>query len=168
MKNRMKNRMKNIMKNRMKKNIFIMATSIALTGSASAASVRVDFTATGGNITANPNGFVFSSQDLDSTGVSFDITVSAVIPTGGPTNPGGDILRNNGGLGSTVENTGGFINVIGGVSEVLRFTISNVAGLQAGETLQVANLLSQNGNSTAVDQSGGSVSYTHLTLPTKA
>ena len=152
----MKNRMKNIMKNIMKKNIFIMATSIALIGSASASSVIVDFTAAGVSNNANGDGFVFSSQDVSlvSTGVSFDITVSAVIPAGGGAN-GGNVTRNNGGVGSTVENTGGFINTENNVSEVLRFTIDNVAGLQAGETLQVANLLSQNSGSTAADQTGG-------------
>ena len=144
----------------MKKNTFIMATSIALIGSASAASVIVDFTSVGVSNNENTTGgFEFSSQDLESTGVSFDITVSAVIPDGGGAN-GGDVLRNNGGVGSTVENTGGFVNVINGVSEVLRFTISNVVGLQAGQTLQLANLLSQNSISTNDDQSGGCLLYT--------
>ena len=139
----------------MKKNIFIMATSIALIGSASASSIIVDFTATGTSNAVNGGALVFSSQDLDSTGVTFDITVSAVIPDGGPTNSGGDVVRVNGGLGSTVENTGEFLNVIGGVSEVLRFTISDVVGLGAGQTLQLTNLLSQNSSSTSANQSGG-------------
>ena len=136
-----------------------MATSIALIGSASAANIIVDFTATGNSVADNDNGLVFSSQDLDSTGVSFDITVSAVIPDGGGANSAnsGNVARLNGGVGSRVENTGGFVNVIAGVPEVLRFTISNVVGLQAGQTLQLANLLSQNSsNNTNADQSGGS------------
>ena len=131
-----------------------MATSIALIGSASASSIIVDFTATGTNGTVNNGGLVFSSQDLGSTGVTFDITASAVIPVGNGAN-NGDIARINGGLGSTVANTGAFVNVIGGVPEVLRFTISNVVGLQAGQTLQLTNLLSQNSGSTSANQSGG-------------
>lgn len=96
-------------------------------------------------------GLVFSGTDGT---VSFDLTASAVIPGGGGAN-GGDIIRLNGGLRSDVENTGPFLNVIGGVSEVLRFTISNVTGLNPGESIVIANLLSQNPRSTNTNQSGG-------------
>ena len=137
---------------------------LALTSMASAALI-VDFTAAGGNGNVNNGGFVFQSQDPSGTGVSFTITASAVIPAGGGAN-GGDIFRQNGGLGSTVENTGGFLNVFDangnagspanpGVSEVLQFTISNVMGLAPGQQLGLSSLLSQNANSTAADQSGG-------------
>ena len=64
-------------------------------------------------------------------------------------------FNGGGGLGSTVENNGPFVNVINGVPEVLRFTISNVQGLEAGQTLELANLLSQNCNSQEADQTGG-------------
>ncbi|MGJ8671797.1 PEP-CTERM sorting domain-containing protein [Rubritalea sp.] len=122
--------------------------------SVASAALFVDFTSTGDESTVNAGGLTFSSQDSGATGVSFDITVSAVIPGGGGAN-GGDIVRINGGLGSTVENTGTFLNNIATVPEVLRFTISNVTGLGAGETLQFASLWSQNTRSTSANQSGG-------------
>ncbi|MGJ8644810.1 MAG: PEP-CTERM sorting domain-containing protein [Luteolibacter sp.] len=124
-----------------------------MTSMASAALI-VDFTTAGSAGTVNNDGFTFSSQDLGTTGVSFDITATAVIPGGGGAN-GGDIVRINGGLGSTVENTGSFLNVIGGVPEVLRFTISNVVGLGAGQTIQLRALLSQNLSSTLATQANG-------------
>lgn len=123
--------------------------------SVASASVIVDFTTTGGNgVRRDGLGFTFGSEDLSGTGVSFDITVSAVIPAGGGAN-NGDVVRFSGGLGSQVENTGTFVNVIGGVPEVLRFTISNVSGLAPGDSIQIANLLSQNPNSTNANQTGG-------------
>ena len=123
--------------------------------SVASASVIVDFTTTGGNgVRRDGLGFTFGSEDLSGTGVSFDITVSAVIPTGGGAN-NGDVVRFSGGLGSQVENTGTFVNVIDDVPEVLRFTISNVSGLAPGDSIQIANLLSQNPNSTNANQSGG-------------
>ena len=123
--------------------------------SVASASVIVDFTTTGGNgVRRDGLGFTFGSEDLSGTGVSFDITVSAVIPTGGGAN-NGDVVRFSGGLGSQVENTGTFVNVIDDVPEVLRFTISNVSGLAPGDSIQIANLLSQNPNSTNANQTGG-------------
>ncbi|BDS08952.1 hypothetical protein NT6N_39920 [Oceaniferula spumae] len=120
-------------------------------GSMASAALFADFTAAGGSGGANSDGFVFSVSD---GGVSFDVTASAVIPVGGGAN-GGDIARINAGLGSTVENTGAFLNVINGTAEVLQFTVSNVSGLSAGESLVVRALLSQNPSSTNADQSGG-------------
>ena len=125
---------------------------LCLASSASAA-VIVDFTAPGGNTGDNSAaGFVFTGNTTGS--VTFDLTASAVIPTGGGAN-GGNITRLNGGLGSTVENNGAFLNFIGGAPEVLQFTVSNVSGLLANETLVVSALLSQNGGSAAADQGGG-------------
>jgi hypothetical protein len=118
------------------------------------AALIVDFTSVGDANTVNTGGFVFSTQDPTGTGVSFTVTATAVIPGGGGAN-GGDITRLNGGLGSEVENTGAFLNVIGGVSEVLQFTISNVLGLQSFQTLQIKAVLSQNPNSQNANQSGG-------------
>ncbi|CAA6677599.1 Unannotated [Lentimonas sp. CC4] len=121
---------------------------------ASAQTLLVDFTSAGDESAVNNSGFTFSSQDLGTTGVSFDITASAVIPVGGGAN-GGDIVRLNGGLGSLVENTGSFLNTEAGVSEVLRFTISNVSGLTAGQSIELSALLSQNTRSTSLNQTGG-------------
>ena len=88
------------------------------------------------------------------TNVSFDVVATAIIPaTGGANN--GNVTSINGGLGSTVENTGTFLNIINDVPEVLEFTITNVSGLGAGESLELQNLLSQNGGSANADQSGG-------------
>ena len=89
------------------------------------------------------------------TGVSFTITAAEVNPGGGAGGAMGDIVSLNGGLGSTVENTGGFLNVIGGVSEQLSFTVSGVTGLAVGETIELSALLSQNANSTNANQSSG-------------
>ena len=113
----------------------------------------VDFTLPGGNTGGEDNGgpFIFSTTDPSGTGVSFDLTATGVGPGGGPA----DITRINGGLGSEAENTGNFLNVIGGDPEVLRFTLSNVVGLSAGQMIVISNLLSQNGSSTTTDQSGG-------------
>lgn len=113
---------------------------------ASAVTLLVDFTTAGSSGNVNGGGFVFSSQDMGSTGVTFDVTVSAVNPGGGANGASGDIVRINGGLGSTVENSGTFLNVIGGTSEVLTFTISNVTGLGAGQSIQLTSLLSQDVN----------------------
>ena len=86
----------------------------------------------------NNGGFVFS---VSGGAVTFDITASAVILAGEGQN-GGDIIRINAGLGSSVENTGDFINVINGVGEVLQFTVSNVVGLAPGESLGIGAFLS--------------------------
>ncbi|MGJ8726354.1 MAG: PEP-CTERM sorting domain-containing protein [Roseibacillus sp.] len=120
------------------------------------AALIVDFTSAGNQTAVISGGtFVFSSEEVGTpTGVSFDVTASAVIPAGGGAF-GGDIFQYNGGLGSDVENSGGFVNVIGGVSEVLEFTISNVSGLQPGESLVIVALLSQNGSASNANQGGG-------------
>ncbi|MDB2686019.1 PEP-CTERM sorting domain-containing protein [Mariniblastus sp.] len=132
--------------------IFLLSLAFS---SAASADIIVDFTSPGPNGTfINGQGFSFQSQDLNGTGVSFTVTASAVIPAGGGAN-NGNIARQNSGLGSTVENTGGFLNVIGGVSEVLEFSISGVTGLQPGETLVFTDLLSQNANASNPNQSGG-------------
>ena len=87
--------------------------SLLTVASVASADIIVDFTSTGGNgdneLTATS--FTFSSQDPNNTGVSFDVVATAVIPaTGGANN--GNVTSINGGLGSTVENTGTFINII--------------------------------------------------------
>ena len=125
-----------------------------MTTSMASAALIIDFSSTGPNGTLNNGGFVFSTQDPTGTGVSFDITASAIIPAGGGANSG-DISRLNSGLGSTVENTGTFLNVIGGVAEELVFTVSNLTGLAPGQSLQVAAVLSQNANAINANQSGG-------------
>ena len=132
------------------KSIFLL--SLMVPSMASAATLLVDFTTAGNS--AAPTGLTFSSQDIGGTGVSFDITASAVIPSGGGAN-NGDIVRLNEGLGSTVENVGEFLNIIGGTSEVLRFTISNVTGLLPHQSIQISDLLSQNVRGTSANQSGG-------------
>ena len=141
--------------------IFLLSSAIT---SVVSAGIIVDFTSPGAGGSANNGSLTFSTTDPSGTGVSFDITASAVIPAGGGLN-GGDVARNNGGIGSTVENTGAFLNVIPasgtvgpanpGVSEVLKFTISNVTGLAAGESLRIDNLLSQNLSSQNGNQTGG-------------
>ncbi|MDB4766050.1 PEP-CTERM sorting domain-containing protein [bacterium] len=132
----------------------IFLLSFAMTSAASA-DLIVDFTSPGANTAFNTAaGFAFSSQDPSGTGVSFTVTASAVIPAGGGSN-GGDITRLNGGLGSTVENVGEFLNNFGMQPEVLQFTISGVNGLAPGESLALVGLLSQNGNSQNTNQSGG-------------
>ena len=141
----MKNR-----KNHMKIGSVFLSIGLAST---SFGSLIVDFTLSGGNTGGEDNGgpFIFSTTDPSGTGVSFDLTATGVGPGGGPA----DITRINGGLGSEAENTGNFLNVIGGEPEVLRFTLSNVVGLSAGQMIVITNLLSQNGNSTTIDQTGG-------------
>ncbi|MDB4673246.1 PEP-CTERM sorting domain-containing protein [Verrucomicrobiales bacterium] len=131
----------------------IFSISLMVASMAPAALI-VDFTSSGPDGTVLGGPFTFASEDPTGTGVQFMVTASAVIPGGGGANMG-DISRLNAGLGSTVENTGGFLNVIGGVSEVLRFTVSSVTGLQAGQSLQLSALLSQNSRSTNADQTGG-------------
>ena len=131
--------------------IFLLPFLIAPVASAA---LMVDFTSPGSGGGANNGPLIFLSTDPSGTGVSFDITASAVIPAGGGAN-NGDIARNNGGLGSTVENTGAFLNVIGGVSEVIEFSIGNVVGLGAGESLQLTTLLSQNLSSQNANQTAG-------------
>ena len=145
-----------IMKNR--KNCIKLGPIFLSMGLASTSfgALIVDFTAEGSNTGGEVNGgpFVFSTTDPSGLGVSFDLVATAVVPMGGGAN-GGAITSLNGGLGSEVENTGAFLNVINGVPEVLRFTVSNVMGLSAGQTIVITNLLSQNGNSTTMDQTGG-------------
>ena len=145
-----------IMKNR--KNCIKLGPIFLSMGLASTSfgALIVDFTAEGSNTGGEVNGgpFVFSTTDPSGLGVSFDLVATAVVPMGGGAN-GGAITSLNGGLGSEVENTGAFLNVINGVPEVLRFTVSNVVGLSAGQMIVISNLLSQNSNSTAADQSGG-------------
>ena len=136
-----------------KSKLCLACLSFLAVGNSSAA-VLVDFTSTGGNNTANNGGFIFNTTDPSGSGVSFTVTASAVVPMGGGQN-GGPIIRLNGGLGSDVENTGDFLNVINGIPEVLRFTISNVAGLNPGESIVIANYLSQNPTSTNANQGGG-------------
>ena len=114
--------------------------------SAAMSQIIADFTAPGTNGDSRTVETISVAGTGADAGITFDIDVTAVIPAGGGAN-GGDVALLNGGFGSTVENGGGFVNVINGVPEVLRFTISNVQGLAAGQTLQLANLLSQNGNS---------------------
>lgn len=127
--------------------------SMAITSTLSA-SIIVDFTTAGPNSNvAGTGSFTFTTQDPTGTGVTFDIVVSALNAGGGQN--GGDVAQRNAGLGSTVENSGTFLNVINGVSEDLVFNITNVVGLAAGESLVVTNLLSQNGSSANADQSGG-------------
>ena len=131
--------------------VFVLSLSMVPTSSAD---IIVDFTSPGTNgDDASGMGFVFTTTDLNATGVSFTITAAEVNPGGGANM--GDIERLNGGLGSTVENGGGFLNVINGSSEQLSFTVSGVTGLAAGETIELSALLSQNANSTNADQSSG-------------
>ena len=143
-----------IMKNRkncMKLGPIFLSMGLAST---SFGALIVDFTTEGPNAGVNGGPFTFSATDPSGLGVSFDLVATAVAPMGGGAN-GGAITSLNGGLGSQVENTGAFLNVINGVPEVLRFTVSNVVGLSAGQMIVISNLLSQNSNSTAADQSGG-------------
>ena len=122
--------------------------SLLTLASVASADIIVDFTSTGANgdnETTLPS-FTFSSEDPNGTGVSFDVVATAIIPAGGGDN-NGNVTTINGGVGSTVENGGTFINIINDVPEVLEFTITNVSGLGAGESLEVVNLLSQNGGS---------------------
>lgn len=136
-------------------NILTLLYSVMLITSHASATIIVDFTNAGGQgANANALGFVFSSQDMGGTGVSFDVTASAVIPAGGG-QFGGDIFRQNSGLGSTVENSGSFLNQEMGINEVLEFTISNVMGLAPGQSIVLANILSQNSISQTADQTGG-------------
>ena len=136
------------------KNLVLGVVFMASLASWASADIIVDFTTAGNSNTINTGGFVFATTDPSGTGVSFTVTASAVIPAGGGAN-GGNVIRLNAGLGSEVENAGDFLNVIGGVSEVLEFTISNVMGLQANQSLVIQSLLSQNGESQSGDQSGG-------------
>ena len=121
--------------------------SLLTVASVASADIIVDFTSTGANggNETTATSFTFSSQDPNSTGVSFDVVATAIIPATGGANSAnnGNVTSINGGLGSTVENTGTFINIINDVPEVLEFTITNVSGLGAGESLEVVNLLSQ-------------------------
>ena len=131
--------------------------SLFTVASVASADIIVDFTSTGANGENETiaTSFTFSSQDPNNTGVSFDVVATAIIPAAGGANSAGNVTSINGGIGSTVENTGTFINIIGDVPEVLEFTITNVSGLGAGESLELVNLLSQNGGSTNADQGGG-------------
>ena len=131
--------------------VFVLSLSMVPTSSAD---IIVDFTSPGNNgDDVSGMGFVFTTTDLNATGVSFTITAAEVNPGGGANM--GDIVRLNGGLGSTVENGGGFLNVINGSSEQLSFTVSGVTGLAAGETIELSALLSQNANATTANQSSG-------------
>ena len=133
--------------------VFVLSLSMVPTSSAS---IIVDFTTPGTSADVITGAsFVFTTQDPTGTGVSFTVTAAEVNPGGGANGPMGDIARLNGGLGSTVENGGGFVNVIGGVSEQLSFTVSGVTGLAVGETIELSALLSQNANSTNANQSSG-------------
>lgn len=133
--------------------VFVLSLSMV---PKSSADIIVDFTSPGNNgDDVSGMGFVFTTTDLNATGVSFTITAAEVNPGGGAGGATGDIVRLNGGLGSTVENAGGFLNVINGVPEQLSFTVSGVTGLAAGETIELSALLSQNANSTNANQSSG-------------
>ena len=138
-----------------------------LAGQASA-NVIVDFTLSGdatgsgqGIIQGTAGGsggpFIFAANGISSSGSAITLNFSVDDPGGtGANNQGAS--RVNPGLGSGEENTGDFLNIIGGVAEVLRFDLTSVTGLAAGETIDsivLTNILSQNPSSTAANQSGG-------------
>ena len=121
---------------------------MTVTAVASADLVVVDFTAPGSNPGNNALGtsFTFSGADvfdapsvMTPTGVSFTVVASNGLASG-------NISSENAGLGSRALNTGDFLNVIGGVSEEITFTISGVTGLAPGESLVLDSLLSQDSN----------------------
>lgn len=84
--------------------------------------------------------------DLNSTGVTF--TVLVTVPSGAPA--AANLWRFATGFGNQQDGNN-FFNT----NEGLEFTISNVAGLAAGETLEFAGVVSQNPINTSADQSGG-------------
>lgn len=142
--------------------ILFAAAGLLCTVASASGQIIADFTFPGPNLTSNTENLApFNVAGTgDDAGITFQIEVSAVIPVGGGLN-GGNVNSLNAGLGSTVENDGGFLNNIAPsdgaplVPEVLRFTISNVQGLEPGQTLRLENVLSQNCSSTESDQSGG-------------
>ena len=142
-----------------------MAVMVGLQANANS-DVIVDFTlpgsSTGGLIQGTTGGsggpFTFSSTGTSSSGSAITLMFSVDDPGlfVGSNNQGAS--RINGGLGSGEVNTGDFLNVVGGVFEVLRFDLTGVTGLGPNETIDsivLTQILSQNGNSQEANQSGG-------------
>ena len=129
----------------------LAAVLFVFSSQASADFVIVDFTAPGAlNVTTA--GLEVQTVTEPVTGVSFTVTASDV--TVNNTNSGGLTTRNNG-LGSNARNNGTFLNLIGGESEIIQFTLSGVTGLAPNQSIILSDLLSQNARSIAADQSGG-------------